>query len=144
MESENGATRPLSDVSVDVRVRLAALWIAHFLLWTFGDMMSLLQQTAEPLTEAVFLFVAPTTAVVQAVLIVFCLIGPPKYVRLATLIVASVFLLFNIGYLVEPDNVGWNYYLGTAYVLFSLLLLWAAWAWPKVDEGDPRSVSQLQ
>ena len=142
MDSEEGTARLLSDVRVDVRVKLAALWTAHFLLWTFGDMMSLLQQTAEPLTETVFLVVAPTTAIVQALMIVFCLIGPAKYGRLVNLIVASVFLLFNIGYLAEPYNVGWNYYLGAAYVLFSLLLLWTAWTWPRVEEGDPRSASR--
>jgi hypothetical protein len=54
--------------------------------------------------------------------------------------VAPVYLLFNIGYLGEPDAVGWNYYLGAAYVLFTVLILWNAWKWPTVG-GDGASVA---
>lgn len=42
----------------DVKIVLAALWIAHFLLWTFGDMLSLLQQFSEPVDNNLLLLVA--------------------------------------------------------------------------------------
>jgi hypothetical protein len=130
MDSENETGTVLEDSKVNIRIVLAALWASHFLLWTFGDMMSLLQETTEPVKDTVILIIAPTTAIVQASMIVFNLIGPAKYVRVANIVVAIVYLLFNIGYLGEPDSEGWNYYLGVAYVMFTLLIIWHAWKWP--------------
>jgi hypothetical protein len=131
-EKENEkSSDQLEDLKINVRIILAVFWICHFLLWTFGDMMSLLQEQSDPIKETVFLFIAPTTAVVQALMIVFCLLGPVKYVRIVNFIVAPVYLLFNIGYLGEPDSQAWNYYLGIVYILFNLLIIWYAWNWPK-------------
>ncbi len=135
MTSEERKGTVLEDPKVNIRILLAAFWICHFLLWSFGDMMSILQETSEPLKETIFMIIAPTTAIVQALMVVLCLIGPPQYVRLANLIVAPVYLLFNIGYLAEPDSEGWNYYLGIAYILFTVLIIWHAWKWPTVEDG---------
>jgi len=118
----------LVDPKVSVRISLAVFWICHFLLWTFGDMLSLLQEMGEPITESVVLFIAPTTAIVQALMIVTCLVARPVYVRWANMIVAPVYLLFNIGFLVDATE-GWEYYLGIFYVLFSVLIFWHAFKW---------------
>ena len=100
MGSEEQVDSGLVDPKVNIRILLAVFWIGHFLLWTFGDMLSLLQEMGEPLTDSLFLIIAPTTAIVQALMVVFCLVGRPAYVRLANLIVAPVYLLFNIGFFV--------------------------------------------
>jgi hypothetical protein len=133
MSSENQSEAVLEDPKVNVRILIAAFWICHFLLWTFGDMLSLLQQENEPIADNVILIVAPTTAVVQALMVVLTLIGPAMYVRLANLIVPIVYLLFNIGYLSEASE-AWHYYLGTFYILFNVLILWHAWNWPTQEE----------
>lgn len=135
MDPEEDKGLKLADPKVNVRIILAAFWICHFLVWTFGDMLSLLQQEEDPVTSNVVLFVAPTTATVQVLMVVLCLMGPPVYVRMTNLIVAPVYLLFNIGYLAEA-TVGWHYYLGVVYILFNLLTLWKAWNWPKVGPAD--------
>jgi hypothetical protein len=67
---------------------------------------------------------------VQALVAVFCLVGRPAVVRLANLIVAPVYLLFDIGFLVEATQ-GWEYYLGVFYALFTGLILWHAFRWPR-------------
>jgi hypothetical protein len=122
----------LEDPKVNIRIIMAVFWICHFLIWTFGDMLSLLQQENEPVEDTIILIVAPTTAVVQTFMIILCLIGPVKVVRWANLIVPIVYLLFNIGYLSEAEE-AWHYYLGTAYVLINVLMLWFAWNWPKEE-----------
>ena len=111
MIGEGQADSGLVDAKVNIRVLLAAFWICHFILWIFGDMLSLLQEMGEPVTDSVVLFVAPTTAIVLTLMVVFCLVGRPAYVRLANLIVAPVYLLFNIGFFVDATQ-GWEYYLG--------------------------------
>jgi hypothetical protein len=127
--SEEKAESGLINPKVNIRILLAVFWMCHFMLWTFGDMFSLLQEMGEPLTETGFLIIAPTTAIVQALMVVFCLVGRPTHVRLANLVVTPVYLLFNIGFLVDATQ-GWEYYVGVFYVLFNMLIIWRAYRWP--------------
>ena len=120
---------------VNARIVFSALWISHFLLWSFGDMLSLLQETAEPITETVFLIIAPSLAIAQTLMIVYSLRGEPKYVRYLNLVVPLAFLLFNLGYLAESSEI-WNYLLGSTYTVFNLLTIWNAWKWQLQGTSD--------
>ena len=133
MVSQRMPESNLVDTRVNVRILLAAFWTCHFLLWTFGDMFTQLQGMGEPVTETAFVFIAPTTAIVQALMIVFCLAGPSSYVRVTNLIVAPLYLLLNIGFFADATE-GWEYYLGVFYVLFNVLIIWRAFSWP-TDEA---------
>jgi hypothetical protein len=132
-EEKKVSSDRLEDPKINVRILLAAFWISHFLLWTFGDMVSLLQhKNPDPVSNDLLLFVAAPLAVIQALMIVFSLIGKPKLVRLVNIIMAIVFLLINIGFLSEATD-GWEYVLGIAYILFNVLIIWTAWKWPKQE-----------
>ncbi len=120
----------LADLKTNVKIVLAALWIAHFLLWTFGDMASLLQEFTEPVDNNLLLLVAVPLAITQALMIFFSLVGKAKIMRWVNLIVVLVFLVFNVGFLTEA-HVGWEYLLGMGYLLFNGLIVWYAWQWPK-------------
>ena len=136
-KKEKKTETDLEDPKINVRIILAACWISHFLLWTFGDMVSLLQQiNPDPVSDALLTFVAAPLAVTQAFMIVFSLIGEPKWIRWVNIGVAPIFLLFNIGYLAEGIQ-GWNYLLGIAYIMFNVLIIWFAWKWP-TQEDNPR------
>lgn len=132
MEANKKDTK-LADAKVNVRIVLAALWIAHFLLWTFGDMASLLQEIAEPVDNNLLLLVAVPLAIIQALMVYFSLVGRAKVMRWVNVVVALVFMLFNVMYLVEA-HVGWEYLLGVGYLLFNGLIVWYAWNWPKQEE----------
>jgi hypothetical protein len=120
----------LVNPQVNIRILLAAFWICHFILWIFGDMFTLMQEMGEPATDTAVQFIAPTTAIVLTLMVVFTLVGPPPYVRLANLIVAPLYLLLNIGFFVDATE-GWEFYLGAFYVLFNVLIIWRAWTWPR-------------
>lgn len=124
----------LVDSKVNIRTLLAMFWVCHFILWIFGDMFALLQEMGEPATDTAVLFVAPTTAIVLTLMVAFCLVGSPIYVRLANLIVAPVYLLFNIVFFVDATE-GWEYYIGVFYVLFAALIIWRAYTWPTDGPG---------
>ncbi|MGI9584034.1 MAG: hypothetical protein ACR2N7_00400 [Acidimicrobiia bacterium] len=126
------AVRQLDDPRVNIRVVLGFLWICHFILWIFGDMFTLLQDMSEPVTSSALLFVAPTTAIVLTLMVAFSLMGRSAHVRLATLIVAPIYLLLNLGFMVDATE-GWEYYLGVFYILFTVLILWRAYTWPTAD-----------
>jgi hypothetical protein len=123
----------LEDQRINVRILLAALWISHFLLWTFGDMVALLQhKNPDPVDNNLLLAVAVPLAIIQTLMIVFSLIGKAKFVRLANIIVPIVFVLINLGYISEAVD-GWQYLLGIAYILVNVLIIWHAWKWPKQE-----------
>ena len=126
------------DAKVNVRVLLAFLWVCHFILWIFGDMFTLMQEMGELTTDTVIQFVAPTTAIVLTLLVVFTLLGPPWAARWANLIVAPVYFLLNVGFFVDATE-GWEYYLGSFYVLFNVLIVWCAYTWPSTatPEAQP-------
>jgi hypothetical protein len=128
MKATNKATQ-WEDATIDVKLLLAALWTAHFLLWTFGDMAALLQRFSEPVDNSLLLFVAVPLAIIQALMIFFSLAGRAQLMRWVNIIVAMVFLLINVGFLVEA-HVGWEYLLGVGYLLFNGLVVWYAWKWP--------------
>ena len=86
----------LVDPKVNVRTQLALFWICHFILWIFGDMFTLLQEMGEPVTDTAVEIIAPTTAIVLTLVVVFSLVGRPAHVRLANLIVAQLLFLENI------------------------------------------------
>ncbi len=129
MVDQRTSKSSLVDPKVNIRTMLAVLWICHFILWIFGDMFSLMQEMGEPATDTTIQFVAPSTAIVLTLLVVFTLIGRPAPVRLANLIVAPAYLLLNIGFFVDATE-GWEYYLGIFYVLFNVLIFWRAYTWP--------------
>ena len=114
----------------DAKILLAALWIAHFLLWSFGDMASLLQEITEPVDTNLLLFVAVPLAITQASMIFFSLAGKAKLMRWVNMIVGIIFLLLNIGFIAEAQF-GWEYLLGAGYLLFNGLIVWQAWKWSK-------------
>jgi hypothetical protein len=91
-------------------------------------MFALLQEMGEPVTDSAGLFVAPSTAIVLTLLVTFWLVGHPAHVRPANLIVAPVYLLFNIVFFVGATH-GWEYYLGAFYLLFNVLIIWRAYTW---------------
>lgn len=132
MNTENKTTALLEDVKVNVKIVLAALWAAHFLLWTFGDMASLLQEFTEPIDNNLLLLVAVPLAITQVLMVLFTLVGKAKLMRWVNIILALVFLLFNVGFLAEA-HVGWEYLLGAGYLLFNGLVVWYAWRWPKQE-----------
>jgi hypothetical protein len=128
------STTILEDPKVNIRVVLATFWVSHFLLWTFGDMVSLLQETTNPVSNELLLFVAAPLAVTQTFMIAISLVGKPKHARWINISIAPVFLLFNIGYLIDYTQ-GWNYLLGIAYVMFNVLVIRYAWKWPRVEDN---------
>ncbi len=130
-------TEPIfEDVKINTKIMLAALWGAHFMLWTFGDMASLLQQLNDPVANNLLLFVAVPTAMAQALMIFISLTGKPKMARTANIGVASVFLLLNVGFISEA-TAPWQALLGVTYLLFTVLIIKYAWKWPQ-QESQPR------
>jgi hypothetical protein len=86
----------------------------------------------EPIDNSLLLLVAAPLAIIQALMIFFSLVGKVKLMRWVNIIVALVFALFNVGFLVEAQ-VGWEYLLGAGYLFMNGLIIWQAWNWPVIS-----------
>lgn len=118
------------NLTMNTRVIIASLWISHFLLWTFGDMVSLLQKMSDSVENSLLLYVAIPLAITQTLMIYFSLTAKQNVIRWANIILSIVFLVFNIGFITEATT-GWEYFLGSGYILFNLLIIKHAWKWCK-------------
>jgi len=125
-------TMVLEDIKVNVKIFIAALWVAHFLLWTFGDMVSLLQQLHGPVASELLFFASVPLAFLQAGMILYSLIGKAKIIRWVNFCIIPVFVLLNIGYMTEA-KFGWEFLLGIGYLTVNILLLIYVWKWPKLS-----------
>ncbi|UYP44969.1 hypothetical protein NEF87_001254 [Candidatus Lokiarchaeum ossiferum] len=117
----------------DTKLKLSAIWISQFLLWTFGDMLSLMQEITEVADDSLLLFVATPLAIIQTVMILLPLFCKRKVVRILNLVVPPIFLVFNVMNFFDV-HVGWGYLLTIVYVCFNLLSIWIAWQWKPKEE----------
>jgi hypothetical protein len=132
VKTRKKTTMVLEDVKVNVKIIITALWVAHFLLWTFGDMVSLLQQLNGPVAHELLLFASVPLAFIQVGMILFSLIGKAKMIRWVNFCIIPVFVLLNIGFMTEA-KFGWEFLLGLGYIAVNILILIYAWKWPKVS-----------
>jgi len=134
MSSEEQTGTVLEDPKINVRIILSTLWISQFLLWTFSDAVSLLQQLNDPISTDLLLFVAIPLALLQVFMVIFSLIGVPKFVRLLNIIIAPVFVLFNIGYIADGSE-AYEYLIGIGFIMVDVLIIWHAWNWPMREDS---------
>lgn len=132
MNTNIKTTKIIENPEINVRIILSTLWASHFLLWIFGDMASLLQEITIPVANELLLFAAVPLAITQTLMILFSLIGKHIVIRWVNIGLALVFIVFNIGFLIDA-NIGWEYLLGMAYLLFNILIIGYAWKWPNFE-----------
>lgn len=121
-------TDDLKNLKINTRIIIAGLWISHFLLWSFGDMLSLLQQMNDPVDNRLLLFIAVPLAIIQITMLLLSLVGPYKIVRLLNMIIPCIYIIFNIGFLTEALY-GWEYLIGTAYLVLNVMMIRTTWKW---------------
>ncbi|MHA2364220.1 MAG: hypothetical protein ACXAC7_09700 [Candidatus Hodarchaeales archaeon] len=124
----------------DVKIKLSGLWIAHFLIWSFGDIVRLLtpgyiEDTAVTNETQI---IASIIGMMQALMIVLSLILEDKPNRWANLVLGGVFTLINIGWMVEiliDQQPVWEILLTIVYLTFNAMIIWYAYKW-SVEENE--------
>lgn len=121
----------------DVKIKLSALWVAHFLIWSFGDILRFLhpgfmEEILEtPISNANLMFVA-LIGIVQAAMIVVSVMLERKPNRWANMIMGTIFFLINIAFvgdLIINQNPAWEFELVAVYLVFNVLTVWHAYKW---------------
>jgi hypothetical protein len=118
----------------DIKVKLSIIWIAHFLIWSFGDILRLLQPgyIADANASNDILLVASFIGTIQALMIVITILSDDRVGKWANLIVGAVFVLIDIGWVVEIITTSlplWEGVLVIVYLAFDVLIIFLAYQW---------------
>jgi hypothetical protein len=140
MSSVTEGTRPLEDVTVPVKLKLAALWTATMFLFAYGDLFTMYRAdkvreilggeiAGIDVTQA-FLMAASVYVAIPSVMVFLSLALRPGASRLTNLAVGVVYALTIIASAVGE---GWAYsiFLSVLEVALVLLIVWFAWNWPR-------------
>jgi hypothetical protein len=140
-ETGRNMAKILEDVKVNVKVKLALLWVALMFFYIYNDVFSLwqpghvaelvgghiggIQFTQELLFGAAILMALPSFMVLLSLTL------PAKPNRLANIVVGIFHIVILVGTLLVPGDL-WAYY--ALYMIFEVaflvLIIWHAWKWP--------------
>lgn len=134
----------LEDIKVNVKLKLSGLWTAVTLCYAYGDIVAFYQPGAidgilsgkmGPLgstTQELLLGVAIFMSVPCAMIFI-SLIVKPKANRVVNVMLGLIYtIVMVLTMLMDP----WDFYIyfGIIEVLFTGLIIWFAWNWPRVGE----------
>jgi hypothetical protein len=118
----------------EIRIKLAALWIALMLVYLLGDVLRIFSGDFKAgeiggmqVTQGMYLVLA-MLLVIPVVMVFLSLTLPHKADRWANIIVAIFFFIFNlIGLPTYPS--AYDKFLIIVGLVFNVLTVWYAWKW---------------
>ena len=131
----------LLDDKVNVKIILAALWVAVMFIYVYADIKTLFQpEIPEQIISGIiggmtinqsFLFAAAILMSIPPIMILLSLILKPSVNRWVNIIVSFLHILLIIITRFVPGKI-WYYYIyyQSIEAIFHLLIIWYAWRWP--------------
>jgi hypothetical protein len=137
--------RLLEDMKVNVRVKLALLWVALMFLYIYNDLFSLYQpghvaELVDGQLEGVqftqtLLFGAAVLMAFPSFMVLLSLTLKARVNRLVNIVVGILHVLVLIGTQFVGEGETWFYwrFYELLEVLFLVLIIWTAWKWPATE-----------
>ena len=131
----------LQDDKVNVKIILAALWVAVMFIYVYADIKTLFQpEIPEQIISGIvggmtinqtFLFAAAILMSIPPIMILLSLILKPSINRWVNIIVSFLHILLIIITRFVPSKI-WYYYIyyQSIEAIFHSLIIWYAWRWP--------------
>ncbi len=140
----------LEDVKINVKIKLAALWVALVFFYAYNDIISFFRRdTIEMVLSGevgpiqitpTFLFAMAILMAIPVFMIFLSLALPAKVNRWVNIIVGIFHAVVLVSFFVAVPGETWAYY--ALYMIFEavfiVLIVWHAWKWPK-QEIKPKS-----
>ena len=135
----------LDDRKVNMKARLALLWVALMFFYIYNDIFSMYQpghvaQLAEGQLEGVqftqtLLIGAALLMAFPSIMVLLSLSLKARANRLVNIIVGSLHILVLIGTQFVGEEEVWFYwrFYEILEALFLVLIIWNAWKWPTVE-----------
>ena len=140
------ASRKTTGITLDVRITLAALWIAGMLASLNGDTYRLsdpvalkasLANTAPVVASSELLVVMSIIFVVPIFMSFLTLTLKNPAIRWANRIIGIFFAAFDLVFLglalFQWRSAGYEIVWSIAYLVFTTLVVWYAWKWPNPE-----------
>jgi len=133
------------DQKVNVKIILAALWIAVMFIYVYADIKTLFQpEIPQQIISGVmggmtinqsFLFAAAVLMSIPTIMIILSLILTPRINRQVNIIVSFLLILLIIITRFVPSKI-WYYYIyyQSIEAIFHILIIWYAWRWPSQEK----------
>ena len=131
----------LQNDKVNVKIKLAALWVAVMFIYVYADIKTLFQpEIPEQIISGIiggmtinqsFLFAAAILMSIPPIMIILSLILKPSINRWVNIIVSFLHILLIIITRFVPGKI-WYYYIYYQSIeeIFHSLIIWYAWRWP--------------
>jgi hypothetical protein len=148
VESTKNKRSILSDVKIDVKLKLSALWAAVMFCYIYGDIFmffkpgtirDILAGSTGPLGTQGGLLAAALLMAVPSVMVFLSLALVPTVSRYANIVLGLIYTAVIIATM--PGT--WMFYivLGVVEAALTLSIVWFAWTWPKqnahLDSAGP-------
>ena len=144
MNTNKKTTRILEDVKINVKIKLAALWVALMFLYIYADIKAfyhpgIIEQiiagkVAGIQITSTLLWVTAILMSIPSVMVLLSLTLKPQANRWINIIV-SIFLIGLAIRLMLMAGEAWaySYIYSIGQVMCLLLIVWSAWKWPKQE-----------
>jgi hypothetical protein len=146
IRKEMDSNNKTAEITLDVRIILAVLWVAGMLSSLNGDtyrlndpvvLKSTLENTGSVVTTPELLLVASLIFVVSIFMSVLTLTLKSSASRWANRIIGIFYAIIPLAFLVLHlavwRSAGYEIVWATAQIVFGLLVVWYAWKWPKQE-----------
>ena len=135
--------RILEDVKINVKIKLAALWVALMFLYIYADIKSFFQpgimeqiiagEVEGILITPTLLWTSAILMSIPSVMVLLSLTLKPQANRRTNIIVSIFHIGLAINFMLMPGGWAYSYIYSVGQIVFLLLIVWSAWKWPKQE-----------
>ncbi len=137
----------LENNKVNTKIKLAGLWITLMLLYIYGDFFSLMTpdriqnlingKMGLGTTTPIKLLIASILMAVPALMVSLCLSQKTSINRVLNIIFGFFYTLVMMLVVYTSISYWMTFYvfLGVLEIIISLIIVWTAWKWPKIEES---------
>lgn len=143
MTADRKPTKLLVDVNIDVKLKLAALWIVLMFCYTYADILGFyapgnleelisgeiagIQMTQELLLGSAILMVIPS------IMIFLSLVLKAKVNRIVNILAGLVFLIVLVSTFFTGRNPAYYLLFASVKAVLLVLIVWHGWKWPRKE-----------
>lgn len=128
----------LQEVQINVKMKLAGLWIAALFCWVYGDLLRLYSGDFKPgeaflgemISSEVMWLVAAITMIIPGIMVFLSLALKNNANRWANIIMGIFYTGYNLIGLPSYSS-AYDIFLIILGIVFTALVVWYAWKWPK-------------
>lgn len=133
----------MEDIKINVKIRLAALWITVMLLYIYGDIFSFFvpghmkalmdgHMGLGKVTPGKMVFIA-VMMVIPALMVYLSLVLKPAINRILNIVVGALYTVIMVLAVMDTLDPWWAFYvmLGVIEMLITILIVIRAWRWPR-------------